>query len=127
MCRFGGAALAAGAFAALPAAAAPTVTVPPAPTGAALTILGKAPARTSIASQRIYFVLPDRYANGDPSNDRGGLTGAREVTGFDPTDTNWFHGGDYRGLTGDCAKPTRGLARIKALGFTAVWVPAPVK
>ena len=30
-------------------------------------------------------------------------------------------------MTGDCAKPTRGLARIKALGFTAVWVPAPVK
>ena len=49
------------------------------------------------------------------------------MTGFDPTDVNWFHGGDYRGLTGDCAKPTRGLARIKALGFTAVWVPAPVK
>ena len=49
------------------------------------------------------------------------------MTGFDPTDPNWFHGGDYRGLTGDCAKATRGLARIKALGFTAVWVPAPVK
>ena len=36
MCRFGGAALATGAFAALPAAAAPSVTVPPAPSGAAL-------------------------------------------------------------------------------------------
>ena len=23
----------------------------------------------------IYFVLPDRFDNGDPSNDRGGLTG----------------------------------------------------
>ena len=34
----------------------------------------------------IYFVLPDRFENGDPSNDRGGLTGDRLVTGFDPTD-----------------------------------------
>ena len=29
----------------------------------------------SIASQRIYFVMPDRYANGDPANDRGGASG----------------------------------------------------
>ena len=49
------------------------------------------------------------------------------MTGYDPADPGLFHGGDYRGLTGDCAKPTRGLARIKALGFTAVWLPAPVK
>ena len=32
---------------------------------------------SALASQRIYFVMPDRYANGDPSNDRGGLTGPR--------------------------------------------------
>ena len=25
----------------------------------------------------IYFVLPDRFENGDPANDRGGLTGDR--------------------------------------------------
>ena len=28
-----------------------------------------------LASQRIYFVMTDRYANGDPSNDRGGSDG----------------------------------------------------
>ena len=33
----------------------------------------------------IYFVLPDRFENGDPSNDRGGLSGDRLATGFDPT------------------------------------------
>jgi hypothetical protein len=32
----------------------------------------------------IYFVLPDRFANGDTGNDKGGLTGDRLVTGFDP-------------------------------------------
>jgi hypothetical protein len=33
----------------------------------------------------VYFVLPDRFHNGDESNDRGGLQGDRLVTGFDPT------------------------------------------
>ena len=125
--RFASAALVAGAVAVLPAAAAPTAAVPPAPRGAALAVLGKPPARTAIASQRIYFVFPDRYANGDPANDRGGRSGLRGATGFDPADSGWFHGGDYRGLTDDCATPTRGLARIKGLGFNAVWVTPPVK
>ncbi|HEV8459864.1 MAG TPA: hypothetical protein VGQ38_04070, partial [Gaiellaceae bacterium] len=31
------------------------------------------PSQSSLASQRIYFVMPDRYANGDTSNDTGGL------------------------------------------------------
>ena len=127
MRRFASGVVAAGLVATLPAAAAPTATAPPAPIGAMLAILGKAPVRTPIASQRIYFVLPDRYANGDPANDRGGKTGLRGATGFDPTDSGWFHGGDYRGLTDDCAAPTRGLARIKALGFNAVWVTPPVQ
>ena len=36
----------------------------------------------------IYFVMPDRYANGDPSNDRGGAHRRRaRVTGYDPADT----------------------------------------
>ena len=126
MRRFGSWALGAALLTALPAAAAPAAPPSP-PSGTALAALASPPARTSLASQRIYFVLPDRYANGDPANDRGGQTGIRGVTGFDPADTGWFHGGDYRGLTDDCATPTRGLARIKALGFTAVWVTPPVK
>jgi glycosidase len=125
--RSGSAALAAALVAALPAAAAPTASAPPAPTGAALAILGTPPVRTPIASQRIYFVIPDRYANGDATNDQGGRTAIRGVTGYDPSDSGWFHGGDYRGLTDDCRTPTRGLARIKELGFNAVWVTPPVK
>ncbi|MEX2256862.1 MAG: hypothetical protein WEC34_15595, partial [Acidimicrobiia bacterium] len=108
-------------------AAAPGASPPPGPAGATLAALGRPAVYASIASERIYFVLPDRYANGDPANDRGGRTGIRGVTGFDPTDPGWFHGGDYRGLTDDCTTPTRGLARIKALGFTAIWVTPPVK
>jgi hypothetical protein len=33
----------------------------------------------------VYFLLPDRFANGDPANDRGGLKGDRLKTGYDPT------------------------------------------
>ena len=42
----------------------------------------------------IYFVLPDRFENGDTSNDRGGLTGDRLKTGFDPTSKGFYNGGD---------------------------------
>lgn len=66
----------------------------------------------------IYFVLPDRFENGDPSNDRGGLSGDRLHTGFDPTDKGFYHGGDLKGLTSR-------LSYIQGLGTTAIWV-APV-
>jgi glycosidase len=130
------AALAAGVAGALVAVATAAVAVtsgapavaraPAPPAGAALDALAQPPARTSIASQRIYFVMPDRYANGDPSNDRGGRSGGRSTTGFDPTDHGWFHGGDLRGLTGTCDDTRTGLARIRDLGFTALWVTPPV-
>ena len=95
---------------------------PKPPTGAALDALAKPPTYSVFASQRIYFVMPDRYANGDPSNDRGGLTGPRSVTGYEPADPGWYHGGDLKGLTGACTDTRTGLARIKELGFTAIWV-----
>ncbi|WP_404374064.1 alpha-amylase family glycosyl hydrolase [Sphingomonas sp. MMS24-J45] len=66
----------------------------------------------------IYFVLPDRFDNGDPSNDRGGLKGDRLVTGFDPTAKGFYHGGDLKGLI-------RRLDYIQHLGATAIWV-API-
>jgi glycosidase len=80
--------------------------------------LSAGPAEPPIAKQRIYFVMPDRYANGDPANDRGGRTGGPEVTGYDPTSTAYYHGGDLKGLTAN-------LERIKGLGFTSVWITPP--
>jgi glycosidase len=100
---------------------------PRGPSGAALRALAQPPTRAPIASQRFYFVMPDRYANGDPSNDRAGLAGDRSVHGYDPTQTGWYHGGDLRGLTGGCTDPERGLARIRDLGFSAVWVTPPIR
>ena len=63
----------------------------------------------------IYFALPDRFDNADPANDRGGLTGDRSRTGFDPTAKGFYHGGDLKGLL-------RRLDYIQALGATAIWV-----
>jgi glycosidase len=69
----------------------------------------------SSADEVIYFLLVDRFANGDTSNDRGGLGGERLATGFDPTDKYFYHGGDLQGLT-------QRLDYIAELGATAVWL-----
>ena len=98
---------------------------PAPPAGALLAALAAPPRPGPLAPERVYFVLTDRYANGDPANDRGGATGARTATGFDPADVGWFHGGDFAGLRGSCTGTTDGLARIAALGFTAVWITPP--
>jgi glycosidase len=95
------------------------------PTGAELAELAQPAVRTSIASQRIYFLLTDRYANGDRANDAGGLVGPRGATGYDAGDPAYFHGGDFEGLTGDCTNTRTGLARLKRLGFTSIWVTPP--
>jgi glycosidase len=66
----------------------------------------------------IYFLLADRFENADPANDRGGLSGDRLHTGYDPTAKGYFHGGDLKGVTAR-------LSYIQSLGATALWL-APV-
>jgi glycosidase len=75
-----------------------------------------------LAKDVIYFVMPDRYLNGDASNDLAGGTTIDSTGGYNPKSTAFFHGGDLKGLTGNCEKGDKGLARIKDLGFTAVWL-----
>ena len=71
--------------------------------------------RNRLTREQFYFVMTDRFANGDPANDTGGLTGDRLATGFDPTDKGFYHGGDLRGLIDQ-------LAYIQSLGTTAIWL-----
>ena len=78
--------------------------------------------RVGLSQDLIYFVFPDRYRNGDASNDLAGGKTSDPTAGYDPTSTAHFHGGDLKGLTGSCQPGDDGLARIKALGFTAVWM-----
>ncbi|PSJ38093.1 alpha-amylase family glycosyl hydrolase [Allosphingosinicella deserti] len=63
----------------------------------------------------IYFVLPDRFENGDPANDRGRIVGGRLDHGFDPAAKGFYHGGDLKGLT-------ERLDYIAGLGATAIWL-----
>ena len=62
----------------------------------------------------IYFVLTDRFYNGDTSNDnsyhRKRLTGDADVA--------TFHGGDIKGLT-------EKLDYLDKLGVNAIWITAP--
>ncbi|MFI0985114.1 pullulanase-type alpha-1,6-glucosidase [Streptomyces exfoliatus] len=107
------AALCAALAPAVPASAAPRPPAPPSDRA-----LAAEPARQDLTREQFYFVLPDRFANGDASNDRGGLTGSRTQTGFDPTDKGFYQGGDLKGLT-------QRLDYIKGLGTTAIWM-API-
>ena len=85
-----------------------------------LTDLARPTVRGGASNSQIYFVMTDRFANGDTSNDEGGLTGFPAVTGYDPEDIGYFHGGDLNGLTSK-------LDYIKSLGFNSIWITPPVK
>ncbi|GAA3995471.1 alpha-amylase family glycosyl hydrolase [Sphingomonas humi] len=66
----------------------------------------------------IYFLLPDRFENGDSRNDRGGLKGDRLATGFDPSSKGFYNGGDLKGLI-------KRLDYLQNMGVTAIWF-API-
>jgi glycosidase len=61
--------------------------------------------------QVIYFLLVDRFRDGDPLNNNA-------TQCFDPADPRRFHGGDLEGLR-------RHLPYVRDLGATAVWITPP--
>ena len=66
-----------------------------------------------------YFVLPDRFYNGDPSNDQGAaaddIKRAQSRGGFDKTHKGMYHGGDLSGLT-------QKLPYLDNMGVSAIWL-----
>ncbi|WP_256625427.1 alpha-amylase [Pseudomonas sp. LPB0260] len=72
-----------------------------------------APASHDWRNATVYFVLTDRFANGDPGNDR---SYGRQPDGEQEIGT--FHGGDLKGLTGK-------LDYLQQLGVSALWLSAP--
>lgn len=64
--------------------------------------------------QIIYFVMTDRFSDGDPSNNN---QGAAE---YDPGDGAKYSGGDLRGIE-------QKIDYIKGLGATAVWITPPIE
>lgn len=79
-----------------------------------------APVRQPGSSEQFYFVMTDRFANGDTSNDTAGIAGDRLAHGFDPTDKGFYHGGDIAGLRSK-------LDYIEGLGTTAIWLTPSFK
>ena len=79
-----------------------------------------APVRQPGSAEQFYFVMTDRFANGDTSNDTGGLTGDRLTTGLDPTDKGFYQGGDLAGLRSQ-------LDYIEGLGTSAIWLTPSFK
>jgi glycosidase len=76
--------------------------------------------RQGTSNESIYFIMVDRFENGDPANDNAGFIAGDPTGGFDPTDPGYWHGGDLKGVT-------KHLDYVKAMGFTAVWITPPVK
>ncbi len=71
------------------------------------------PVRQPGSDERFYFVMTDRFANGDPSNDTAGLGDDPLVSGFDPTNKGFYQGGDIAGLR-------QNLDYVEGLGTTAI-------
>jgi len=70
--------------------------------------------------ENFYFVLTDRFENGNTANDQGGLEGDRLVHGFDPADKAFYNGGDIAGLQ-------QRLPYLDDLGITAIWLTPSFK
>ncbi|GAA4619029.1 hypothetical protein GCM10023195_85870 [Actinoallomurus liliacearum] len=76
--------------------------------------------RGPVTKENFYFVMADRFKNGDPANDTGGLGNDPLVSGFDPTNKGFYNGGDLKGIT---AK----LDYIQGLGTNSIWLTPSFK
>ncbi len=64
------------------------------------------------AADFIYLLMPDRFANGDGSNDK---FADMADTNADPKNPYWRHGGDFKGITDH-------LDYLQELGVTSLWL-----
>jgi alpha-amylase len=91
-----------------------TVELPPHPNGVLLIeAADHEPTPFTWDNATVYFVMVDRFFNGDPDNDR---SYGRAPDGADEIGT--WHGGDWRGLR-------EKLDYLEKLGVTALWITAP--
>jgi len=59
----------------------------------------------------VYLIMPDRFADGDPSNDDPAISKGL----FDRAKPKSYHGGDFKGIRDH-------LSYLKDLGVTAIWM-----
>jgi len=77
--------------------------------------MGKHSLRAPVTDETFYFVMADRFENGDPDNDRGGISGDENQHGFDPENKGFYQGGDLKGLLDR-------IDYIQGLGTTSIWL-----
>jgi glycosidase len=76
--------------------------------------------RGPVTDENFYFVMADRFENGDTANDTGGLSGDHLTTGFDPTRKGFYNGGDLKGLLNR-------IDYVRGLGTTSIWLTPSFK
>ena len=76
--------------------------------------------RAPVTDENFYFVMADRFENGDTANDTGGIPGDRLTHGFDPTAKGFYNGGDLKGLLDR-------LDYIQDLGTDSIWLTPSFK
>jgi alpha-amylase len=81
---------------------------------------GRHSLRAPVTDENFYFVMADRFDNGNTGNDRGGLGDDPLVSGFDPTRKGFYNGGDLAGLL-------RRIDYIRGLGTTSIWLTPSFK
>ena len=64
-----------------------------------------------LPSDIVYLIMPDRFADGDPSNNEPAGPGQT----YNPKESRMYHGGDLRGVI-------QHLDYLKELGVTAIWL-----
>ena len=82
---------------------------------AASTPHAASPLREALTGEQFYFVMADRFADGDSSNNTGGYEDDPMVSGYDPTNAGFYQGGDLAGIMDR-------LDYIEGLGTTAIWL-----
>ncbi|MEQ4449992.1 alpha-amylase [Kosakonia sp. YIM B13605] len=95
------------------------ITLQPVPESDGLLLLEKAQTQGAAPFQwhnaTVYFVLTDRFVNGNPANDN---SYGRHKDGMQEIGT--FHGGDLQGLTSK-------LDYLQQLGVNALWISSPLE
>jgi glycosidase len=72
--------------------------------------------RSPRQNEVIYLLMPDRFWDGDPSNNFGGLPpGDYRKNGFNPMSRDFYHGGDLKGIE-------QKLDYLGNLGITSIWM-----
>jgi glycosidase len=80
--------------------------------------------RSPVTDETFYFVMADRFENGDSANDCGGVTpcspAGKLQHGFDPAARGFYHGGDLKGLLSR-------IDYIRRLGTDSIWLTPSFK